>query len=185
MKTLQFFLTLSVVTLFTWSCSDDDAPIPPNQEELITTLQLVLTPTTGSPVTFTFQDLDGDGGNPPVITNGTLAANTNYSGAITVSDESQTPAEDITPEVSAEDEDHQFFFAVSSANLTVVYNDQDANGNPLGLDTTWDTGDASTGNLTITLRHEPNKSGAGVSAGDITNAGGETDIEVNFDVTIN
>ena len=34
--------------------------------------------------------------------------------------------------------------------------------------------------MTVILRHEPNKAGAGVSDGDITNAGGETDIEVTF-----
>ena len=34
------------------------------------------------------------------------------------------------------------------------------------------------------LRHEPDKSAAGVSSGDITNAGGETDIEVSFNVII-
>ena len=37
---------------------------------------------------------------------------------------------------------------------------------------------------TITLRHEPAKTATGVSGGDITNAGGETDIEVVFDVTV-
>ncbi|HBK71516.1 MAG TPA: type 1 periplasmic binding fold superfamily protein, partial [Flavobacteriaceae bacterium] len=34
------------------------------------------------------------------------------------------------------------------------------------------------------LRHEPNKSASGVSDGDITNAGGETDIEVIFNITV-
>ena len=36
------------------------------------------------------------------------------------------------------------------------------------------------GQFTVTLRHEPDKSAQGVSAGDITNAGGETDIEVSL-----
>ena len=36
----------------------------------------------------------------------------------------------------------------------------------------------------MTLRHEPAKDASGVAAGDITNAGGETDIEVTFDVTV-
>jgi hypothetical protein len=66
----------------------------------------------------------------------------------------------------------------------VAYGDVDGNGKPLGLQTTVVTGDVSTGTLTITLRHEPDKSAAGVSGGDLTNAGGETDIEVTFDVTV-
>ena len=46
------------------------------------------------------------------------------------------------------------------------------------------TGAASVGTLKVTLRHEPNKSAAGVVGGDITNAGGETDIEVEFPIVI-
>jgi hypothetical protein len=38
--------------------------------------------------------------------------------------------------------------------------------------------------LKITLRHEPNKKASGVVGGSITNAGGETDIEVSFDVEV-
>jgi len=61
----------------------------------------------------------------------------------------------------------------------------DADGNPIGLDFIVTT-DATTGTeaFTITLRHEPSKDAAGVSAGDITNAGGETDVEVTFNVTV-
>ena len=42
----------------------------------------------------------------------------------------------------------------------------------------------ATGNLTITLRHLPNKSGVNVPGGDITNAGGGTDAEVVFPVVV-
>jgi hypothetical protein len=38
--------------------------------------------------------------------------------------------------------------------------------------------------VVVTLRHEPDKGAAGVSGGDITNAGGDTDIEVTFPVVI-
>ncbi len=41
------------------------------------------------------------------------------------------------------------------------------------------TGVAGTGTLTFTLRHEPTKPNTGLS-----DAGGETDITVTFDVTI-
>ena len=61
------------------------------------------------------------------------------------------------------------------------YADTDANGAPIGLETTMTTGDAATGKLQVTLRHEPDKGATGVAQGDITNAGGETDIQVEFD----
>ena len=42
------------------------------------------------------------------------------------------------------------------------------------------TGEASTGNLRIVLRHEPTKPNDGTLAG----AGGSTDVDVTFAVTI-
>jgi hypothetical protein len=90
--------------------------------------------------------------------------------------ESETPSEDVTEEIEEEDEDHQFFFQVSAAlKLTHSYDDQDGNGNPVGLTNKITTGASSSGTLTLTLRHEADKSASGVAAGDITNAGGETD----------
>ncbi len=171
--------------LFFSSCKDDD-PVPENEEELITTLQLVLTPDGGgTTATLKFQDLDGDGGTAPTITADKLAANTTYTGTITLLNESESPAEDITVEVKEEGAEHQFFYATTAGlNISFAYNDQDSDGNPIGLDFTLVTGDASTGTLRVTLRHEPDKTATDVSIGDITNAGGETDIEVDFDVTI-
>jgi hypothetical protein len=60
----------------------------------------------------------------------------------------------------------------------------DANGNPVGVTFDLTTGDAGNEQFTVILRHEPNKSASGVSDGDISNAGGETDIEVVFDIHI-
>lgn len=185
MKNLKFIFILNILfaVLFLNSCKDDD-PVDENDEEVITTLTYTLTPTSGDVVTLSFLDLDGDGGNAPTITGGTLQANMNYTGALDLKNEAETPAESITEEIEEEDLEHQFFFSVNGANLTVEYNDEDASGNPLGLATNLSTGDTSTGTLTVVLRHEPDKSGSGVSTGDITNAGGETDIEVTFDITI-
>ena len=94
------------------------------------------------------------------------------------------PAEDITAEIDAEGVDHQFFFESTVSGLSVEYMDMDANGKPIGLATTITTIDSGSGTLNIVLRHEPNKDATGVLNGDITNAGGETDIEVTFDVTV-
>ncbi|MCF8465016.1 MAG: type 1 periplasmic binding fold superfamily protein [Flavobacteriales bacterium] len=182
LKYLWALPLLAVVSLT--SCEKDDPEIP-NEEELITTLVYTLTPDGGgTAVEFRFTDLDGDGGDAPVITNGTLAANTAYSGVITLLNEAETPAEDITEEVEEEAEEHQLFYQVATANATVTYSDTDDDGNPIGIETNFTTGDASSGTLTITLRHEPNKAAAGVADGNIANAGGETDIEVTFIVTV-
>jgi len=178
------WLASLAIILFAFSCNDDNIVTPPG-EEIITTLNFTLTPENGGDaVVLSFNDPDGDGGNAPTITVENLAANTNYDGAITLSNESVTPTEDITAEVQEEDDEHQFFFDTTVGELVITYDDLDGDNNPLGLKTKVTTGAAGTGTLTLTLRHQPNKSGDNVASGDITNAGGETDIEVTFDVTI-
>lgn len=183
-KNIFSLLALSII-VFTYSSCNKKDPIVINEEELITTLTYTLTPTDGSAaVVMTFKDLDGDGGNAPEITGGTLISGMTYDGVITLSNESETPVEDITQEVQTEGVDHQFFFAKTGIQLTTSYEDMDADGRPIGLSTQQVAGAAASGTLTITLRHQPDKAASGVSGGDITNAGGETDIEVTFPVEI-
>lgn len=188
MKKINLLLVLGVLSvLFITSCKKDEPedPIIPNEEEVITTLKFTLTPNGGgTPIVFTFQDLDGDGGNPPIITGGTLDTNATYNGSLELLNELESPAEDITEEVQEEAEEHQFFFQTTVAGLSVAYDDMDTGGNPIGLATKLTTNGAGNGTLTIILRHEPNKGATGVSTGDITNAGGETDIEVTFNVEV-
>lgn len=81
--------------------------------------------------------------------------------------------------------DHQVFYQLPTALGTFTYTDLDLNGKPIGLTFSLTTGNAGTGNLTVTLRHLPNKSAAGVASGDITNAGGATDASVTYPVTVN
>jgi hypothetical protein len=183
MKTFSIITFFGIAALFS-SCKDDD-PTPENPEELITTLSIVFTPHGGGvSTTFQFRDLDGDGGNAPVITVATLAAQTEYHAVLSLLDETTSPAENITEEILDEDEAHQFFFQLTGVQMSHAYDDMDGNGNPIGVVNTFITGDAGTGTLKVTLRHEPNKSAVGVADGDITNAGGDTDIEVVFTVTI-
>lgn len=179
-------LTIMVLLIFIFSfsaCVND--PTIPHEEELITTLKYTLTAdSSGIPIILTFQDLDGDGGNDPTIVGGTLAANTTYTASIELLNEIEQPAESISEEVEEEAEEHQFFFQSTVDGLSIDYADQDADGNPIGLASTLTTTNAGTGTITIILRHEPNKTGDNVADGDITNAGGETDIEVTFDVDV-
>ncbi|MBK9270830.1 MAG: type 1 periplasmic binding fold superfamily protein [Saprospiraceae bacterium] len=163
------------------SCGDDSDH---NEEELITTLRYTLFDTAGnSSVVLLFRDVDGTGGNPPefVIT-GQLKQNTYYTGSLQILNESVVPAIDITPEILLEGVDHQFFYGISSGfNMSFSYADADTNGKPIGINTILNTGSTSSGTLRILLRHQPDKNATGVSTGDPTNAGGETDIEVDFE----
>ena len=181
---IKRFLPLFAFSLvvFFASCDDDD-PIIDNEEEVITRLVWTLTPddAANETVTYSFVDTDGDGGNDPVVSStGTLVANASYAGSVTFANED----EQITPEVMEEDDEHQVFYVVDGTlNLTPAYDDMDGDGNPLGLQTTVTTGDASFGNFTIILRHEPMKDAA-ATIGNPAAAGGETDIEVTFGTAI-
>jgi hypothetical protein len=180
----RFFLgSFLLATLLLVSCGDD--PEPPNEEELITTLTVTLTPTGGDPITMTFKDLDGEGAGVPqyIYSSGgdaaVLSASTTYTAEITLLNESVTPAENITEEVEEEADEHLFCFTVGGgANIDYSYADEDDNGLDVGLTTNWETGAASTGTITIVLRHQPGtKTGACPGLG-------ETDIEVTFNVAI-
>jgi hypothetical protein len=119
-----------------------------------------------------------------VTVSGSLAANTTYNGVMEVLNETESPAEDITEEVLEEALEHQFFFTPSNSIATFAYSDADSEGNPIGIKFTLTTSDGGTGNINITLIHEPEKTEPDVSSGDITNAGGEADIEATFSVTV-
>jgi hypothetical protein len=183
MKNLKSILAITILAITFTACSnDDDTPAPVNEEEVITTLIARLNSTSGN-ITMTYRDLDGDGPDVPVIEDfPALAANTTYTGSLDLLNETEDPAESITEEIEGEDDEHQFFF--SSTLVSAAYADMDGDGNPIGLEFTLTTGDAGTGNLTITLRHEPIKDAEGVSDGNIANAGGDTDISVTFPITV-
>lgn len=178
-------LLIALFGLFILSSCDDDDPEPENEEELITTVNVIFEDMSDNATyTLTFTDLDGDGGDPPVITTEPLPANAEFRMDVEFLNELEDPAEDITDEVREEAEEHQVFFIINGVSLTHSYDDEDVNGNPLGVVNAIQSGDAGNGTLRVVLRHEPDKFATGVSDGDITNAGGETDVEVTFDVEV-
>jgi len=187
MKTLKITAFLLATIISMNSCKPDepeDPPIP-NEEELITTLRLTMTPAAGGDdIVFEFKDLDGDGSGAPEYILDTLAANEIYSLAVTFLNEAESPAEDITQEVAEEALEHQVFFESTVPDLTFTYGDMDSGGNPIGLLNTVQSGIAGDGLVKVTLIHEPMKTADGVSGGDITNAGGDADIEVDFDFVV-
>jgi len=190
MKTINTIAcVISFATLFI-SCSNENNATPVNEEELITTITAVFTPEGGgSAVTLNSRDLDGDGPNAPVITiSGPFAQNTTYNGIVTFTNESVSPAEDITAEIVAEAEDHQIFYQTTGSLPDFIYSttaeNVDANGKPIGLQTVFTTTTAATGVLKISLIHLPNKTAAGVAAGDPANAGGNTDATEEFTVRV-
>lgn len=186
-KSMLFILTLSLVI---FACKKDDkTPIPsdlgntppPNEEELITTVVLTFTDTTGlvAPFTVTFADPDGDGGNAPTTHEEIhLDSNKYYNVSIQFLDESKTLAEDITEEIEAEAAEHIICYTPAGGiNLSVLRTDTDGTFE-IGLASFWSSGAASMGTLTVVLKHQPDGK-------DGTCLPGDTDVEVVFNVHIN
>ncbi|MDA9262788.1 type 1 periplasmic binding fold superfamily protein [bacterium] len=182
MKKLYFLATV-LFTILLASCSkDNETPEAVNEEELITTLKVTLVPVSeGNTIVLTTRDLDGDGPNEPEVTvSSNLTAGATYNGTIELLDETKSPADNITEEVEEEADEHQFFYTIGSGlDVTATATNLDSEGNLLGTEFELTANTASSGSLTFTLRHEPTKPNDGLSS-----AGGETDIEASFSITV-
>ncbi len=205
MKTINQIMNLRLITLLfavitIVSCSSDDdgvAPPPIEEEvEVITDVTLIFTPVAGGlPVTATAQDPDGEGIQELQVLGAiTLAADTEYTLTYNIFNNLETPGEDIGEEILEEDNEHQLFYSftndafaspmgngnIDTASDPVNYNDEDENGNNVGLSTAWTTGSASSGGMfTVRLQHQPDLKSATTGAND-----GDTDFDLTFELNI-
>lgn len=179
------------------SCDDDD-PKKEDVPELITKVTLTFTPEGGgAAVTASASDPDGEGVQD-IAPDGpiNLDANEDYTLTLTLVNELADPADpayDITGEVEEEADEHMFFFSwtnnvfsdpagdgnIDNRNDPLNYNDVDDNGLPLGLSTSWTTGEFSTGAFSVVLKHQPDLKTANSGVND-----GETDLDVLFTINV-
>lgn len=176
---------LLLISVSIFACKDDDDTsvqpnnkVNPNEEELITTVELVFSDTMSNPIdTFYFRDIDGVGGQEPIIDSIFLMSNTRYQLQLRFLDESD-PAnvENITEEIREEDDEHLVCYNTDISTLNIQITDSDGTY-PLGLTSNWETPMGGQGNVTVTLKHQP-----GVKNGNCDP--GETDVEVTFPLNI-
>ncbi len=190
------YLLFAVLTLFVFTACEEDEAVPEEEHEMevITDVTLIFTPDAGDVVTATAQDPDGEGVQDLVVKDEIkLQSGTSYTLTFDIMNNLETPGEDIGDEIAEEDDEHQLFFAwtegafsnpsgngnIDNASDPVNYNDSDGNGNPVGLNTSWTTGSASTGTFTVQLQHQPDVKTATSGSTD-----GDTDFELQFRLTI-
>lgn len=181
------------------SCEkDDEDPHDEHEHEVITDVKLVFTNESDATdvVEALAQDPDGEGVEPmTIVTDIALDTNKTYTLTIEIVNNLESPANDVAAEVKEEDEEHQFFFSFTNNAFTnptgsgnvgdgtsaIVYNDEDANGNPLGLSTTWTTGSTTTSNGTfrVVLMHQP-----GVKTATSGTLDGDADFNIEFGLNI-
>lgn len=179
------FLSASIILT---ACKKPEVTNPtPVEEELITTVRLVVTNNSGFNKTFSYKVENGIGSatqGTVTIDDVVLAPETEYDVVVEVLDETKTPVENVTEEVIAESHHHLFVFesTPASGNGSVSFHNgnKDDEGQPLNQTLQFKTGPAGTGSLTVTLKHEPtNKNATTLDA-----AGGDTDAQAIFPVKI-
>lgn len=197
---VNLMVTLIVISsvAFLSSCDDDDEPKKEDTPELITKATLTFTPIGGGTVvTATATDPDGEGVQG-ISTDGAinLTANTAYALSVTLINELANPNEaeyNITEEVEEEGDEHMLFFSwtnnvfsdpAGNGNIDnraddVNYNDNDNNGLPLGLNTSWSTTAASSGQFRVLLKHQPE-----LKTATSDSTVGETDLDIRFDINV-
>lgn len=181
-KQLSFIAFLAVIA----SCKkDDDQPSIPqpivNEPENITSVELHFTSLDGaSAFHVDWDDPDGLGGNAPVIDPIALDSGVTYNVEVSFLDRSSGTSIDLTSEIEEESAEHIICYALdpTTANaLEIISTDSDGNYR-IGLKTQWQAKSLTSGEVTLTLKHQPD----GIKDGSCDP--GETDVEVVFPVSI-
>jgi len=183
----KIILVFFAIGTFT-ACTDDDddsvsksgtSNVTPDEMELITTVQVMATDTSNNSVmTFEWKDTDGDGGNAPVIDTIRLNPNQMYPVSMKFLDESDpNDVEDITVEISTEDDEHLICFeSMNASAITITRTDSDGTYE-IGLTSEWLTNAPVITSLKVTLKHQPDIK-------DGTCAPGEADVEISYPLYI-
>lgn len=179
-----FLMIVTVGMIALQGCNDDDRVVekPPIllDFELITTVEAYFKNIElSSTDTFTFDDPDGFGGNPPIkLDTVKLWSNTEYELTFKFWDKSN-PLKiiDVTPDVVTSAEQHLMCYETNVNGINITILDKDKNNLPLGLRTKVITKETGNGNFKIILRHQTvGKNGSC----DI----GATDVEVDFPLMV-
>lgn len=147
-KTTLIIAFASLTTLISCKKSEDaDHPHDHASQEQITTLILsgynAANPTdTNHLVSVKWEDLDGNGGNAPIIDSLLLDTGITYSMSMLLLDKTKTPYDTISNEILERGDIHQFFYTPSSSILgKVIIERLDKDNNtpalPIGLQTQW------------------------------------------------
>ena len=145
MKTIKLLALLIISSLVFTSCSNDDDhgddDDHDHENEVFTTVIYTLTDEDGDTITLTYTDLDPeDTVDGTYEVSGSLTANTEYTGEITVLNETDDEPEHLQEEIEAEADEHEFFFSSTVDGIEFEKTDEDSSGNPVGFETILTTG---------------------------------------------
>lgn len=196
MKKIKLITIACLSFIILTSCSNNDS-VPSSDKKVITTMLVTFTTFDGGPtdLVLKYKDLDGDGPNPPEITvNGKLRSLSTYIGSILLLNETEDPAINISEQILAEAESHQFNFdftptTVISTNtglnhpfmIEFLALSSDSNGDPFLSEFGIKPAYSGTGILTIKLRSQIDKT---LTNSGMVYEGGQVEIEAAFEIPV-
>lgn len=145
--------------------------------EGVTTLRLIFSQPGGNQITYEFKDIDGIGGNDPVVDEIQLPPLNVFNCRLEILNESKIPIEDWTSTIKQRSGIHLFFYKVTNDVMRFSNLNTDESGKPFGLTSLAATKSGS-GTLTVIMKHDVNKN----IDNPITT--GVTDIEATFPIRI-
>ena len=205
----RIFPIASTLLLIMTGCSDvegddHDHDHHDHEHEVITTVVINFSSQGDDSESLEFVWADPENDGSPVVDDIVLEDGVAYDVYVEFMNELEDPAEDITPEIADEAEEHQIFFTGSAvegpatgsnddAVVSHAYLDADAEGLPIGLENEIVSLTAGSGELILTLRHMPEESGSPVKVegaaedvadGGFSAIGGANDVSVTFSITV-
>ena len=168
----RFSILLACGLMFSTCRKGEVIPI-----EGVTTLRLIFSQPGGNQITFEFKDIDGIGGNDPVIDDIELPPLSVFNCRVEVLNESKVPVEDWTSTISQRSGIHLFAYKVTNDVMRFSNLNTDESGKPFGL-TSLAAIKNGIGTLTIIMKHDVDKNSSNPIAT------GVTDIEATFPVKI-
>ena len=175
-------------TLLALACSDVKDPHDHDHDhdhdhEVITRVVLTLVDSSGASQDVTWSDPEGDGNSTADELN--LISGESYAVQVAFWNDLSEPAEEITPEIVDEADEHQVF-VFTPAFIEAATIDTDENGLDLGLEQEWSVTDIGSDTLSLGLRHLPEEDGTAIKTADmdVDNLPGEWDVYVDFTVTV-
>lgn len=188
MKTINYSIIFFIAAFSLTSCTrdDDNPPKVVNESEVITDVTLTFKDDAGTSKIYTYTNplYRDDDYIEPLIQ---LEQDKTYQVMADFYDKSDPDNPEVqTEEITEEKDDHFLEYQFTDVNIGLTRTDPaettDNNGVQIGLHTQWVAEQAGTGKVQVTLIHQPETKETNNPNGNHT--GGETDVEVLFDLNI-
>jgi hypothetical protein len=177
----SFMLTsICLLILMLASCKKTSTPTDEAEHEAINGVELIFKKSGTTVATFTAEDPDGDGGNPPTrIDKISLQPGQTYTTEVVLRNIVNGVSTVVTGNVSSQSQHHEFYYLPSGISPVITKTDKDINGYPVGINTTWVTNTSGTGTMLLKLMHKPRIKGPNDDP-----SKGHTDIAITFPLEV-